>query len=218
MKDLSPEQTAQIDRRLQKLALDVEPPAMVWTNVSRGLSPRIDPITSVAARLANEVPPPDGLWARIREDIERSPRGAAPTPRFEMPLIDIAAALAAASVVAIAAIFAFSLGRLPDDGSPALPQLQALAGGAPVWPTQFTELRGDADESSSTSYLRSITDAMRQDFEAVRSERLAIEASIRDDFENPDLRELWRLAYQAELRLIDEAGRLMDTLERGLEI
>ena len=135
-----------------------------------------------------------------------------------LPLLDVAASVAIATIVAIVALFAFSVGRLPTNTSLDGGALQAAEIGGTVWPDQLLGDTTNPNASNFEPYLLSVTESIRQDFEAVRIERMAIEESIESDYQNPALRKLWRHAYQTELLLIDEAGRLLDTLERGYGI
>lgn len=213
MNDERREEKETLDERIGRLPAEIEPPPELWSRIVADIEAPTARVERTSAQLPIAVEPPEFLWRRIRAEIELGPPSARRDLR-PFPLLDIAASIAITSILAIVAFYALTLDRT-QLGSLGMPDFQARGGDISVWPAQFASNDIESNEPGYDAYWLGLNAAIRKDFETVRSERLAIEASMQTDYENAELRELWQHAYHTELRLIDEAGKLLETFEGG---
>lgn len=212
MNDRRDESQRPLDEMLNGLAREIEPPASVWSSILRKLDATAGDIDDLARRARTEIEPPADLWPAIRGRIDTASGGSG---AHERRWLNAAASVSIATIVAVIGLFALSVSRLPDRPVANSGIAAAFAFADTAWPAQLSEAALAANETVMGSYVFDVTESMRQNFEAVRMERRAIETSMDNDFQNPDLRALWQHTYETELALIDEAGRLLDSIERG---
>jgi hypothetical protein len=138
------------------------------------------PAEDALRRLPQDAPPPDHLWARIAASIQHD--RVRPRPRrLALPLA--AAAAAVLLLIAVAEL------------------LSLRPAGVPEWP--------DLAAFNTSQALAEARDVYTDQIAVVRSEREAIETSLRTYPDDPSLLELWRYTYETELLLIDDATRVL---------
>lgn len=212
MTDRRHEPKNRLSELLEQLPREVEPPEALWHSIRGMLEGRTGRVDELARRARLDIAPPEDLWLVVRSRIESSiTQATGRAGARERFWLDAAAAVAVSTIVALIGLFALSVSRLPDGGS----GLETPAFADTAWPAQLTAMSTRRNEAAVDAYVVDMTEQIRRNYEAVRLERLAIETSMARDYENPDLRSLWQHTYETELQLIDEAGKLLDSIERG---
>jgi hypothetical protein len=215
MNDARDRSDTRIDELLGRLPQEISPPEDGWPVVAAAITSRSADADALVARLPQEVAPPADLWSRIEAGLSRrDPPGSVADKTGWWPGLALLAASVAfvafaglllvrldlfegpvvpgGETVAIDAIGAWAMPAVFDSGSVASPALAA------------------AFEETRQTYLEQIT--------AVRGQRETIEESLALYPNDSALRELWLYAYETELLLIDEAGRVLTTIQTGLQI
>jgi hypothetical protein len=207
MHDSKDNPTARLDALVGRLTPELEPPADLWAAIAVRLDApgaALDApgaaLDSMIARLPSELEPPADLWPKIEAQLAptRQPAGTARA----------AAAVGITAVAVIAALFAFGAGQLASRTA------SMAAAPAASWLDVFWPVGTGAIQTPDAT-LRLTAAALAEEVEAVRRERLAIEAALAAGAESTRLHALWFHLYETELRLTDQVGRLLQSHQRG---
>jgi hypothetical protein len=200
------------DKRLEslqaawsRLPRDIDPPRDLWPAIEARLR-KPSRLAAAATGLPERIEPPKDLWPAIEARLgEPSARAVAGAWGARYGDFSIAAGLAAITLMAgLAAYLARHVEPAVDrrfgDSWSLAEEAYAPAGLAyPVMAAALAEARP----------------VIERDIATVRSQRAAIEAAMRVDPNNPRLRELWLYAYETELSLLNEVGRVLNDYQRG---
>lgn len=192
---------------LSGLPAAIPPPTDLWPGIEARLAPRAAFGDALGVELPRDVAPPHRLWPAIEARLGTT--GAA-----AWPLAVLSRWVAGAAAAAIVGFAALQFHGLGDDIAP----IAHVAAPADVWwlaPDASDSMRrappavvAALDEARRT-YLRTIL--------AIRGQRVALESMLGQRPDDAAVRALWRYAYQTELRLIDEGGRVITDLKLRYE-
>jgi hypothetical protein len=187
-------------------------------------------------RLAREIAPPADAWERIAARLERPHGGtllrSQPLPAEIAPPVDLWPAIASRlvarsrrrrAVAALAAIAASAVVLVTAIAVREPAPLDQSAAGAPVATTEAADpARNDLAASLGAAWMlrapevsSEVAATLRRELELVRDERLRIERAMDGNPDNTALHALWAHAYEVELELADDCGRVVMAYERG---
>lgn len=191
---------------LSRLPLDVAPPADLWARIATALDDEAADVAVRVTALPRVIEPEADLWPAIDRGIgsrhDRRRTGA--------PSLAAAASVGLVTIAALVSLFALQGRRMNDLAFATPPTVAALVEGIGA--------SAGAAASPSERALRSATASIMQTLTAVRRERLALERALEGDRGNADLRALWLHAYETELTLTSEIGKVFELYERSLGI
>ena len=186
----------EITRRLGGLQREMPTDGELWSSIERAIREEAKPKDSIDARLAElaaATEPAVDLWPAIAARI-RAERGAgsANTGKGWQTATLLAACLA---LFAVGIFFLRGPQRL--DESPLSPPELVVDG-------LFAQPASEDSALAGSVY--------RDHIAMVRDQRETIEQAMQQYPNDTALRSLWRHAYETELRLIDEAGRVITNI------
>jgi len=182
----------------------------LWPAIETAITGESSGSEAMVAGLPKDIPPPDDLWSGIASELQRDDGAGSATARRH-----IWQTLAAS--VAFVAIVGFSLlrlGTLSGTVTDTAPD-RVASESVDDWLSQSAF---ESEFVGSLAMTAAFEDARRtylQEIVEVRSQREIIEDSLARYSDNPALRELWLHAYETELLLIDEAGRVLTSIQTG---
>jgi hypothetical protein len=185
-----------LQQRTDRLPRAIEPPDDLWPRIEAALD-RL-PVDSLAVKLEREIEPPVDLWPRIEAELDPA-RG-----RRQL-------AAAALAFVGLAGVIALGIARIERAERPAPvvsiePSSIGPTDGVAWWLRESEPIPDD------------VAQVLLQNLELVRGERRDIELALAQSPNNERLRDLWTVAYTAELTLEDHASRVVHDFERGYGI
>jgi len=201
-----------------RLSQDIAPPIDLWPVIRARLGEQPDEIESLAKRLAQEIDAPAGLWSRIEAKLDESPGGRSRNYQQTRYFgFNMAAGIGFLALVGTLIIVAAQLTELvsPDLSKELLASQQV---DDTWWLDPLQDRAGAVVSPAIARALEDTQTTIRRHFLTVRDERRAIERAIQNDLNNPRLWDLWRYAYETELALVNEAGRVMNDFQRGYGI
>jgi hypothetical protein len=195
MNDRRKPQTDELDGLVSRLPKEIAPPLEVWRKVAAEIErPSLD---SLAAELPAEIEPPADLWPRIEAELGKRR--------------DFRGLLAAAVVVAAISAALIAIAVRNDVGELARPPTESPVADREAEPRDLVDRW--LDDFSPAQFA--VAQTIEMNLALLRDERIAIEHAIEQYPSDPNLRELWAHAYEAELRLENEIGSVMVSTERG---
>jgi len=150
--------------------------------------------------LHSEIAAPNDLWPGIEARIREESRSASSLWRRRR----VVSALLAACLAVIVAGIVLIQGRQDPGTSSELPPLAGTQATDPALELLFTDLDRSATDIAGTVY--------RDHIALVRDQRETIEAAMQQYPNDTALRTLWRHTYETELRLVDEAERVLTNI------
>jgi hypothetical protein len=196
---------------IDRLPRDIAPPKDLWPAIEVAIGRQATEADRLLQRLPREIAPPDDVWFKVAGGISAR-KSRKPDGRTGLwhALPRLAASIA---FVAVVGVLLLQLGTFDDAVDPVRNQVTVRS--AEDWLTpglwnfeldSSTQVTAPFEETRRT-YLEQIA--------AVRSQREEIESSLALYPDHPALRELWMHVYETELLLIDEAGRVLTTIQTG---
>jgi hypothetical protein len=188
MADRRPDRDRELTRLLERLPREIAPRADLWPGIEAAIS-QDSTNTGLFGELPADVEPETDLWPGIETRIRRE-RKLLPfnRPARRQGYLSLAACLAVCGIVGIR-------GTEGIRGSFTTADVSDL-----LFP------------ATADAYAANIRNTLRQQIAAVRRQRMQIEESLDRYPADPALQELWRITYEAELKLIDTAGRVLSTI------
>lgn len=197
-----------------RLPREIALPNDLWPVIEAAIRQETNEADRLLQCVPREVEPPDEVWSNVAAGISARKSGKPGRPRglwHTLPRL-------AASIAFVAAATALLLwSGMFDDAGDFVPE-QATAESAESAEYWLTAGLWDVGLDSSMQTAASFEAARRTYLEkiaAVRSQREEIELFLALHPDQPALRELWIYVYETELLLIDEAGRVLNTIQTG---
>lgn len=193
MADRHPDRDRRLNRAFERLPREIEPRADLWRGIEEAISQDTTD-TRLIGELPADIEPEIDLWPGIATRMQRE-RKLLPfnRPARRQGYLSLAACLAVVGIVG--ALMVGIRGTEGIRGSATGPDMSDL-----LFP------------ATTDAYAANIQNTLRQQIAAVRSQRMQIEESLARYPADPALQALWRSTYEAELKLIDTAGRVLSTI------